>query len=141
VAAPGLILPDLADHLATYTAPDLDALVFTSPQGSPLRHGNFQRRAWLPALKVAGLHRFHFHDLRGTGNTFTANRGANPRELMTRMGHSTPRAALIYLHSDPRQRSIADAVDKAARTELRRARRRPAGTSGTELARSDEDGS
>ena len=41
----------------------------------------------------------HFHDLRHTGNTLTATAGANLRELMTRMGHSSTRAALIYLHS------------------------------------------
>ena len=48
----------------------------------------------------------HFRDLRHAGNTYTANAGANLRELMERMGHSTSRAAMIYLHStDPRQGS------------------------------------
>ena len=28
----------------------------------------------------------HFHDLRHVGNNLTANSGANPRELMNRMG-------------------------------------------------------
>jgi hypothetical protein len=50
------------------------------------------------------------------GNQFTANAGANTRELMARMGHDSERAALIYLHSsDKRQRALADAVAKAAR--------------------------
>ena len=50
---------------------------------------------------------------------------ANLRELMERMGHATNRAAMIYLLStDQRQRILADAVDKAARAELRHARRR-----------------
>ena len=35
----------------------------------------------------------HLHDLRHTGNHFVAEAGANPRELMERMGHSTSRAA------------------------------------------------
>ena len=48
----------------------------------------------------------HFHDLRHAGNHYTASAGANLRELMERMGHSTNRAAMIYLHStDPRQRA------------------------------------
>jgi hypothetical protein len=42
------------------------------------------------------------------------------RKLMDRMEHSSPRAALIYLHgSDERQRVIADSVSKLAERELR----------------------
>ena len=45
--------------------------------------------------------------------------GANLRELMERMGHSSSRAALIYLHStDERQRTLADAVASQAQAEL-----------------------
>jgi len=61
----------------------------------------------------------HFHDLRHTGNTLTAMTGASLRELMDRMGHSSPRAALIYLHgSDARQRAIADGLSKLVEGEL-----------------------
>ena len=48
---------------------------------------------------LPGLEGVHIHDLRHTGNQFTANAGANTRELMVRMGHDSERAALIYLHS------------------------------------------
>ena len=45
--------------------------------------------------------------------------GASLRELMERMGHSSSRAALIYLHStDDRQRTLAEAVSERARREL-----------------------
>jgi len=72
----------------------------------------------------------HFHDLRHTGNTLTAAAGANLRELMARMGHSSTRAALIYLHApDERQRKIADALGELAAKELKRQR------SGTQRAR------
>jgi integrase len=61
----------------------------------------------------------HFHDLRHTGNQFSADAGANLRELMAYMGHDSTRAALIYLHtSAERQRSIADQVGKNARAAL-----------------------
>jgi len=43
--------------------------------------------------------RFHFHDLRHTGNTLAAASGASTRELMHRMGHASMRAALIYQHA------------------------------------------
>jgi integrase len=113
-------------------------LIFTSPEGTPLRHSNFTRRAWLPAARKAGMTGVHFHDLRHAGNSFTAHAGANLRELMARMGHSTTRAAMIYLHStDARQRVIADAVDKAARAELRKVKRpaQDGKASGTHVAR------
>jgi integrase len=120
VVVPAVIRPALADHIATHTASQSDALVFTSPTGAPLRDGNFRRRIWRPALAQAGLAATHFHDLRHTGNTLTATAGASLRELMDRMGHSSPRAALIYLHgSDARQRAIADGLSKLVEGELR----------------------
>ena len=81
---------------------DVTASAFlTTPNGfSRLSAGSTarRRRVWLPAVAAAGLSGIHLHDLRHAGNTFTANAGANLRELMERMGHSSTRAALIYLH-------------------------------------------
>jgi integrase len=55
---------------------------------------------------------FTFHDLRHTGNNLTSATGANIRELMRRMGHSTMRAALIYQHGSlDRDRKIAKAIE------------------------------
>jgi integrase len=96
VAFHDLILPDLRRHLAALNADDL---VFTSPEGSPLRHSNFYRRDWTPALAAVSLNGVHFHDLRHTGNQFSVEAGANLRELMARMGHDSTRAASLYLHS------------------------------------------
>jgi integrase len=119
VVVPAVIRPALADHLTTFTASQPDALVFTSPNGAPMRDGNFRRRVWRPALAKASLSAMHFHDLRHTGNTLAAMTGASLRELMDRMGHSSPRAALIYLHgSDARQRAIADGLSKLVEGEL-----------------------
>ena len=42
---------------------------------------------------------FRFHDLRHTANTLTAATGASTRELMHRMGHASPQAALRYQHA------------------------------------------
>jgi len=68
MAIPELVTPDLAAHVMTYTRPGDDGLVFTSPASGPLRHTNFRRRFWVPALAAAGLPAMHFHDLRHTGN-------------------------------------------------------------------------
>jgi len=102
---------------------------------------DFRRRVWAPALAAVGLEGVHIHDLRHTGNQFTADAGANPRELMARMGHDSPRAALIYLHSsDERQRALAEAVAKAARSELAKSKKGKTGRpSGTRRARSQGD--
>jgi integrase len=71
----------------------------------------------------------HFHHLRHAGNHMIAAAGASLRELMERMGHSSSRAALIYLRStDERQRTLADAVASQAQAEL-------AGSRGTSVAR------
>ena len=68
------------------TVPFPVSLVFCSSTGTPLSHSNFRRRVWLPALATVGLEGIHVHDLRHTGNQLTANAGANPKELMARMG-------------------------------------------------------
>jgi len=52
--------------------------------------------------RPGGMTGTHFHDLRHTGNALTAATGATLRELMDRMGHSSPRAALFYLHGSRR---------------------------------------
>jgi hypothetical protein len=62
VSFPNLIAPDLTWHLARFTGTSDDALIFTSPTGAPLRHGNFRRLVWLPALTAASLPAIRFHD-------------------------------------------------------------------------------
>ena len=126
---PELIVPVVRWHLSCFARPEDDGLVFTGPAGALLRRGDFRRWAWLTALKKAELPAVHFHDLRHTGDTLTATAGANLRELMARMGHSSTRAALIYLHStDERQREIVDALGELAAGELTRRTSRARGT-------------
>lgn len=63
------------------------------------------------AVRRAGMDGFRFHDLRHTGNTLAAATGASTRELMARMGHSSPQAALRYQHATrEREHAIADAL-------------------------------
>lgn len=53
-----------------------------------------------------------FHDLRHLAGTLAAATGASTRELMARLGHSTPRASLIYQHAtEQRDRQIAAGID------------------------------
>ena len=75
--------------------------------------GNFRRRVWRPALVEPAYPKRTSTIFATPGNTLPATAGASLRELMDRMGHSSPRAALIYLHgSDARQRAIADGLHR-----------------------------
>jgi len=94
VAIPSNIVADLAAHLAAYVADDRDALVFTGAKGGPLRP-HVLAMCWSAATEPVGLVGFHFHDLRHTSNTWAAT-GASTRELMARMGHASPVAAIGY---------------------------------------------
>jgi integrase len=128
IVLPTAIMPVIRQHMSCLVKAEDEALVFTSPEGHPLRR-NFRQRVWLPALRAAALPVIHFHDLRHTGNTLAASAGAGLRELMDRMGHLTARAAMIYLHgTDERQQAIADSLSKLAEGSQRRSRPNRSGT-------------
>ncbi|GIH91181.1 tyrosine-type recombinase/integrase [Planobispora siamensis] len=119
VALPEVVITELRAHLEEYTADHDEALVFLGAKGAMLRRPTFSR-IWAKALKSAQISGVHFHDLRHTGNTFASQSGATLRELMNRMGHSTTRAALIYLHTEnDRDRKIADGMGKLAEDALK----------------------
>jgi integrase len=80
-------------------------------QFARLRRSNFNQSVWNRAREAVGLPNLHIHDLRHTGATLSAVTGATLKELMTRLGHSSPRAALIYQHaSRDRDREVAKAL-------------------------------
>jgi integrase len=112
VALPAAILDDLTRHLEEHAAPGPDGHVFVGPQGGPLRRSNFNKDVdWPGIVREVGLPGLRFHDLRHTGNTLAAPY-ASTRELMSRMGHSSTRAAIIYQHATAeRDRVIAEALD------------------------------
>ena len=56
-------------------------------------------RVYYRAREAAGRPDLRFHDLRHTGATLAAATGATLAELMGRLGHSTPAAALRYQHA------------------------------------------
>ena len=116
-----------------------NGLVFIGPKGGRLRRSNF-REIWNRARGAVGQPELHFHDLRHTGNTMAAAQGASLRELMERMGHSSPRAALIYLHATrERDQKIAAGMGRLF-ADAKRTRAKATGTepkrSGTQRARS-----
>ena len=100
VAFPADIVSELADHLERFADPTPNGFVFIGPKGGRLRRSNF-REVWYRARGAVGLPELYSHDLGHTGNTMAAAQGASLKELMERMGHSSPRAALIYSCTRP----------------------------------------
>ena len=98
VAIPPAILPEIEAHLDTFVGTEPDAMLFSNQNGASLRRATFYT-VWGRALKKVGITGLRFHDLRHTGNTLAAMTGASTKELMSRMGQSSPRAALIYQHA------------------------------------------
>jgi len=132
VAFPHEIAPQLKWHLECFAQSGETGLVFVGPKGGRLRRSNF-RKFWNRARASVGLDELHFHDLRHTGNTMAAAQGASLRELMERMGHSSTRAALIYLHAT-RERDQAIAAGMGKLLHDAKKGTRPA-RSGTQRAR------
>lgn len=116
VALPKPLIVELRQHLDAFSTVDPDAYVFTSSDGRPLERSNFRNRIWLPATRRAGLEGLRFHDLRHTAGTLAAQTGATTKELMTRLGHASPRAAMIYQHATAdRDRRIAERLAEMTR--------------------------
>jgi integrase len=85
VPLPAVVAQALAAHLPANGEPD--DLVFTSPQGGPLRRRNFATRAWLPALEAAGLEGLRFHELRHTVASWLADAGIPEVIVAAVLGH------------------------------------------------------
>ena len=116
VTLPTVAVAALVDHLDRHPGASADGLVFPAADGGYQRRSNFRRRIWLPATSAAGVAGLRFHDLWHTAATFAAATGATTRELMERIGHSSPAAALRYQHvMKDRDKAIAAALDRLAR--------------------------
>jgi len=123
VVLPRAVLEALTVHMAAFTAADRDALIFVGDKGAVLQRNNFNRRVkWAEAVAAVGVPGLHFHDLRHTGNHFAAMTGASLRDLMTRMGHDSIRAALIYQHATQgADERMAEAIERMIEASVGRA--------------------
>jgi integrase len=129
VAIPPHLLPAIEAHLAEHVLPGRDALLFVSPHGAHLRSDSRMHDEFRAAAKAAGRPDLTFHDLRHTGATLAAATGATLAELMARLGHSTPNAAMLYQHAtSDRDRAIAEALSEFAGAKVVALRRQKAVT-------------
>jgi integrase len=111
VSLPASVASALAIHLERFVTDSPDALVFGTGAGTFLHSANFGQ-TFRRAVEAVGLPPVRPHELRHTGATLAAATGATTKELMRRMGHATPAAALIYQHAaDHRDEEIARALE------------------------------
>jgi integrase len=99
VAIPPHLLPVVEAHLAAHTAPTQGALLFPRPGTNRHLIHTEVTKIYTRARGAAGRPDLRLHDLRHTGATLAAQTGATLAELMARLGHSTPQAALRYQHA------------------------------------------
>lgn len=97
VAIPAALVPMLAAHLDAHAQPGKDGLLFPAVNGGHLATSTLYK-SFYKARDAIGRPDLRWHDLRHSGAVFAALSGANLRELMGRLGHSTPQAALRYQH-------------------------------------------
>ncbi|MDI5938842.1 MULTISPECIES: tyrosine-type recombinase/integrase [unclassified Micromonospora] len=125
VTLPPAVVEVVRDHLAAEVDDTPDAFVFTTESGRPIWRGNLNKIiAWKASVTRIGQPNLHFHDLRHTGNTLAARTGASTRDLMARMGHDSPQAALIYQHATAEaDRAIAQALHEAVRADRKKGKK------------------
>jgi integrase len=144
VAIPPHIIPVIEDHLTKYVGKSRDSLLFPAGdfanytnivggRGESIRGGESRNyinivdrderhlqpstlaRHWYKARTAAGRPDLRWHDLRHSGAVLAAATGASIAELMARLGHSSPAAAMRYQHAAAgRDREIAALLSKLA---------------------------
>jgi len=113
LSVPSFLIDELAEHLAAHRpGTGLDDLVFTNPEGGPLRR-YFAERVFNPAVKQAGLDEaLTFHGLRHVAASLMVEQGEHPRVIQGRLGHATARLSMeLYAH-------VPEAADRDVATHL-----------------------
>lgn len=123
ITLPGFLCDVLAAHLASFPPNvhvESETLVFTGPNGAPLRRSNFARRVWRPALKRAGLEHVSFHALRHSAAAFMIAGGADAKKIQRRLGHATIRMTYdLYGHLLPEaDEEVAAGLEDLWRTAI-----------------------
>lgn len=124
IAIPPHVLPAIRDHLNTYVT-GRTGLLFPAADGtSNMAPSAFYGKAptarkagwgWYAARHAAGRDDLAFHHLRHTGAVLAAQSGATIAELMGRLGHTTPAAAMRYQHAaSERDKAIAARMSELA---------------------------
>ena len=128
IAIPPHLHPALRNHISSSISGGREALLF--PAAGDASHHLAPAslyKVFYRARLEAGRPDLRWHDLRHTGAVLAAQTGATLAELMGRLGHSTPQAALRYQHvAGGRDAEIAAALSRmAAKDHVELAHRQP----------------
>jgi integrase len=114
VTIPPHLVAQIEHHLTEHVGDQPDSLLFPNADGGHLQPSTLYRH-WYKARAAAGRPDLRWHDLRHSGAVLAAATGASIAELMARLGHSTPQAAMRYQHvAAGRDREIAALLSKLA---------------------------
>jgi integrase len=92
-------LPEIIDQHLTDYPPDPDGLIFTAPEGGPIRRNTFRSRFWLPAVDDSVAQPMRFHDLRHSHVALLIAQGTHPTVIASRLGHTSVKTVLdVYGH-------------------------------------------
>lgn len=119
VSFPPFLADELAAHLTAH--PGRDGLVFTAPEGGPLRLRLFRRRFWYPAVRQSVGEPMRPHDLRHTHVALLIAAGEDPYVISKRLGHASIRTTYdVYGHLfEGRDREAAGALGRGLSRTLR----------------------
>lgn len=113
VAIPPHLMPLIKAHVSDNITGGREGLLFPAADGTSNLAPSTLYRVYYKAREAAGRPDLRFHDLRHTGAVLAAQTGATLAELMGRLGHSTPGAAMRYQHAaKDRDMEIAKALSK-----------------------------
>lgn len=99
VTIPPHLLPAVREHLLAFGVGRGGLLFPAAGNASEHMRTATLYKVFYRARKLAGRPDLRFHDLRHTGAVLAAATGATLAELMARLGHSTPAAAMRYQHA------------------------------------------
>ncbi|QBP28695.1 integrase [Mycobacterium phage DBQu4n] len=116
VTVPPHVAAMIREHMVDRTKMNKgpEALLVTTTRGQRLSKSAFTRSLKKGYAKI-GRPDLRIHDLRAVGATLAAQAGATTKELMVRLGHTTPRMAMKYqMASAARDEEIARRMSELA---------------------------
>jgi integrase len=114
VTVPPHVAMLLREHMKAHTGPGPEAFVFTTTRGKRVSKTAFTKSVKNGFASV-GKPDMRVHDLRHVGATLAAQAGATTKELMSRIGHTTPAMAMRYqIAAAERDAVIAERLSEMA---------------------------
>jgi integrase len=117
VHVPPHVAEILRAHMKAHTGTGPEAFLFTTTRGQRLSTTAFTK-AVKRGFAAVGKPGMRVHDLRHVGATLAAQAGATTKELMARIGHTTPAMAMRYqIAAAERDLAIAEAMSRLAQSD------------------------